>query len=262
MAPSSDWVVDYAEHSCALRRAFRAGEDQVILEFRLYGPGDWMEVVVVSDTVPRTRRAPRVRFEPDHAWHEPTSPLFVDAAPRHGVIYSDSLRPSALKPSDGAWPPWPDQDRDAREQAVVALTVADSFERDLTLETGRMHRPMQALRTCVQDLVSQWGLASVAPGTLARGPVPKELADWVRRAMANYPSDMVRAGKSGRVNVRLIVGRNGKPTACHPNGYAEPAFFEAACSSLMRYARFEPALDGSGEPAVGSWVTTIVYQLH
>jgi hypothetical protein len=260
LASSSDWVLDYAEDSCALRRAFAAGDHQAILELRQYGPGDQLEVLIVSDTLSRTRRAPRARFEPDEAWLEPFAANFVDAGTTRGLIYTDSLRPAALKPKTEAWPAWPDADRNAREQAVTGLTIADSFERDVTLLTGMMHQPMEAMRTCLAELVTHWGLDPVAQGPLARGATPVGIDNWSRRTLQNYPSDMLRAGKSGRVPVRLIVGKDGRPKSCHPAGFAERSFLEAACSSLMRYARFQPALDGNGEPVTGTYVSTIVYQ--
>ena len=60
LAPDTDWVLDYAEHSCALRRAFRAGEEKAILEIRRYTPGDSIEILLVSDTLERTGRLPVV----------------------------------------------------------------------------------------------------------------------------------------------------------------------------------------------------------
>ena len=260
MAPISDWVVDYADKSCALRRAFANEDEKAVLELRQYGPGDRIEVAVLSDTVSRTRGSPRTRFEPASEWSEPPAANFIDAGSYHGVIYDDTLRLKETRPEEGPLPEWPDEDRKTREQAVTGITITNSFERDLTLQTGKLHAPMEAMRTCLQDLVSQWGIDQGVPGPLARGPTPLGIASWSRRTLEAYPTDMLRAGKSARVPVRLVVGKDGRVKSCHPNGFAEPSFLEAACDSMMRYARFNPAVDGNGEPADGTYVTTIVYQ--
>ena len=260
MAPASQWVVDYADASCAVRRAFSAGDDQAILEFRQYGPGDDLEMLVVSRTLARKRGIPRVRFGPDDEWFEPVAPQVVNTGTGQGVLYRHSLRPGEREPKGEARPAWSEQDREAREQSVWELTVSRSFERDLTLETGRLHQPMEAMRACVEELVTHWGLGPVAQGPLMRSAKPIDLEDWTRRTLENYPADMVSAGKSGRVEARLIVGKDGKPTSCYPRAFAEPSFLQAACNSLIQHARFEPALDGNGEPVAGTYFTTVVYE--
>lgn len=78
MAPSSEWIVDYADDSCALRRAFKVGDEQAILQLRQFAPGENFEVVLLSSTLTRTDKAPRVRFEPDGDFRQPLAPFFID----------------------------------------------------------------------------------------------------------------------------------------------------------------------------------------
>jgi hypothetical protein len=263
LAPTSEWVVDYAEDNCALQRSFAAGGDTATLTLRAFSPGDSYEATIVSDTFPRTRRAPRIRYRSDESWYEPWAPPnFVKADARPGVIFSDSLRPAALKPRDSVWPTWADADRDARERAVTEFAIANDSGRELALQTGAMHRPMEALRACLRELVTHWGLDSAVQETLSRKVTPVRQADWARRVLNAYPVAMLRAGKSGRVPIRVIVGTDGKTVSCIAyEGFADPAFGQAACSSMMRHSRFEPALDAAGQPVVSYWVTTIVYQV-
>jgi TonB family protein len=263
LPPSSSWVVDYAEDSCALRRTFGDGRINAILEMRQIGPGNGYEITIGSDSLPRTRQAPRIRYKSDEAGTEPTLPSFVDGGGWHGVRFSDSLRPALPIPSGEAWPVWPNAERDARETAVTELTVADSFERELTLQVGRMHAPLDAMRACMRELVTHWGLDGEIQGALSRTVQPVRQIDWSRRTMDDYPLDMLRQGKSARVPIRLIIGTDGKPTSCTAaEGSAESSFEKAACASAMRYARFEPALDADGHPVASYFLTTIVYQVR
>ncbi len=108
MVPSSNWVADYAEDSCALLRDFQAGDHKVTLQLRQFGPGEDFEISVLSRTLSRSSRAPRVRFEPDEGFFEPLSSFVLDAGDLHGVQYVDSLRPSTLKAPRELRPDWPE----------------------------------------------------------------------------------------------------------------------------------------------------------
>lgn len=67
-------------------------------------------------------------------------------------------------------------------------------------------------------------------------------------------------GQQGRVNVRLLVAATGRPTDCKVvRSYNEPAFDKLACEKLLRYGRFEPALDASGTAVPSYYATTVVW---
>lgn len=262
MTPTSNWTVDYAEDSCALRRTFEGGADKMGLELRQFAPGDHLEIVLMSPTLPRTRSAPQARFEPDSGWSEPPYQRFLDGEGKQGVSYPDSLRSSALKSNEEEPSAWAPAERDAREQAVAALTVRRAFKREFTLQTGSMHAPMVALRKCMDELVTHWGLDPKVLSALSRVAEPIDPMAWARRAMMNYPTDMLRANKGARVPIRVIVGADGKPLSCAANkGYAEPRFEQAACGVTMQYARFKPALDADGTPVPSLFATTIAYAI-
>lgn len=262
LAPASPWTIDYTEDSCALRRVFGAGDTTATLQLRMFAPGDQYELMIVSDAVGRARGVPRVRYGSDEDWFEPIAPFVANGRDQNAVVFSDSLRPDARKPKGEAQAPWTDAERDARETAVTAITLAGGFERELTLQTGAMHRPMEAMRTCLDELVTHWGLDSAVQNTLTRKVQPIRQIDWQGKILGEYPTAMIREGKSGRVPVRVIVDTDGEPTSCVAReGFADPAFEQAACAGIMRHAHFEPALDAQGQPVVSYWGTTVVYTL-
>jgi hypothetical protein len=58
----------------------------------------------------------------------------------------------------------------------------------------------------------------------------------------------------------MTVGPDGMPVSCAVRtGEADLAFERAACSTMMDYSRFQPALDASGAPVASYFTTTIVY---
>ena len=113
---------------------------------------------------------------------------------------------------------------------------------------------MEAMRACLRELVAHWGLDPDAQAALSRAVTPVGQADWQRRILEAYPRDMLRQGKSASVPTRLIVGPDGRPTAC--KAVAEPSFEQATCANMIRYARFEPALDAAGLPVASYFITT------
>jgi hypothetical protein len=262
MAPSSHWEADYADDNCALRREFGAGDNQVVLQLRQFAPGDGFEVTIVSRTLQRSREAPRVRFEPDEGFFEPSDLFGLDRGELRGIQYGHSLRPIAAAPLTAPLPDWPEVERDARERAVTGLMVKGGFEQDVLLQTGRMAQPMNAMRACMDNLLTQWGIDPAQLRSLSRAPKPIDLPSWSRKVQEGYPTDMVRAGRSSRVYIRLIVGADGKPSSCIPDkSSSETSFGEHACDTSMRHARFEPALDINGTPVASFYATSIIYQL-
>jgi hypothetical protein len=254
MEPASHWVADYSEDNCALRRVFQAGEDNAVLQLRQYSPGDQFEISVASETLERLGEDPQVRFEPDDHWYVVRSPLSVPGDGLEGFQYTDSLKRNA----DKAELHWSEAGREARERAITGFAVAGAFERDLVLRTGTMRQPIQALRTCMDAMLERWGLDPAVQRTLSRGTVPIDLVGWSRKIQQYYPATAL--GRDGRVHVRMIVGADGMPVSCSIRaGEAEPIFQRAACSTMMEYSRFQPALDAAGSPVDSYYVTTIVY---
>ena len=49
LQPSSDWVLDYAENSCALRRAFGDGPQKVFLELDNFALWDNFRVTIMAE---------------------------------------------------------------------------------------------------------------------------------------------------------------------------------------------------------------------
>jgi TonB family protein len=120
---------------------------------------------------------------------------------------------------------------------------------------------MAAMRTCLDELLEHWGLDAAIQRTLSRSAHPVDQMGWARRVQASYPPELLRAGRSGVVNIRLIIGADGKPVSCMSNKDSpDRAFEEHACETTMRAARFEPALDASGAPVASYFTTVIAYQ--
>jgi TonB family protein len=115
----------------------------------------------------------------------------------------------------------------------------------------------------MDELLTHWGIDARAQKTLSRPVKALEQAEWVRKVQAVYPVGKLLALENGLVRVRLIVDPEGKPSSCHIQMKAKDDDFEqAACGTMMRHARFEPALDASGKPIASYFVTSVIYRVN
>ena len=273
LQPASKWVLEYAEENCRLARKFGHGDQQVTLILDQFEPDDYFRILLVGSPVgSRHQISPvsgRLRFGPGEAESEfeaergtlgPEPALIMlgshriapltkaeeqaqDAARRHGVRFD----PTPIGP--------------AREAAATWFEVRKGLSRPLVLNTGPMSEPLKALRTCSWDTIRHWGLNVEQQKTLSRKVKPRtKPRNWLRSR--DYPESMIRAGHQGLVTVRMIVDANGNPTTCRVQRSTHPKEFDdVVCASVMKNARFEPALDAQGKPVPSYYVVTVRFEL-
>jgi TonB family protein len=260
LEPTSPWNIDYAEDSCALKREFGPPASRALLELRQFEPGASFSVLVAMDGRDFHLRPPRVRFLPepkprtiDGAIH------FEDGRGVKAVKWYDSLAPDEPAPTaDDAKPK--DADPRVREGAVSAIEVGGIFGSTVVLATGEMHKPMEAMRACLDELLTHWGIDAAAHRTLSRRASPDGQASWALELQDSYPRAMLLQEKSAEVRVRMMVGPDGKPTECHIQIKSQdPSFETTACREMMKAARFKPALDAAGNPIASYYITRIIY---
>lgn len=72
-------------------------------------------------------------------------------------------------------------------------------------------------------------------------------AAWV--TTEDYPAAALRAGAEGITAITVMVGTDGRASACRVTASSgNAALDEAACRTYLRRARFRPALDEGGHP--------------
>jgi len=101
------------------------------------------------------------------------------------------------------------------------------------------------------------------PRFTPKGPTPKNQRSWAARIQDNYPARAQREERQGRVGVRVSIDSDGRVTSCSVTSSSGSSDLDsAACDGMQRYARYNPATDGDGQPTSGSVSTTIVYRLN
>ncbi|MEM7780824.1 MAG: energy transducer TonB [Pseudomonadota bacterium] len=94
------------------------------------------------------------------------------------------------------------------------------------------------------------------PPSLARPPVPRDPQNWVRENDLRNAEDY-----QGTVRYTLLVNARGRAEECVVNAISGPrALGELACRTLIRRARFVPALDANGAETAGQWSSSITFR--
>ncbi len=258
VSPSGPWVLDLGDEYCALRRDFGSEDAGMLMEFRQYLPSDDFDLLVGSDDLATLEKTPRVSFLP-YEVNELTDARFLRAPGGvEGFTARVSLRPVEEQDAE-EW-----SERNVREAGVEALKIEDAFERPVILRTGALSGPMDAMRTCMDDLMRTRGIdPDASRGPLARAAKPIDQVRWTRIIIRNYPRSALMAGAEATLRVFLQIDPEGTVSNCTvQTNLDEEVFEESTCRNMRRHARFEPALDGQGNPTIGFWSTNVIFRLN
>ena len=89
----------------------------------------------------------------------------------------------------------------------------------------------------------------------ARPATPIGQGRWI--GTADYPADKTI---EGRVRFRVSVDTIGRPAQCEvTQSSGNPWLDDHTCELVLRRARFDPALDGDGNPVDGSYSTMVIW---
>lgn len=275
--PSTPWVMDYAEDSCALRRRFSQDNEEIVLELRSYDPvSTSYQTIVASNSRKPEKAVPKYRYSPATDWVKWTSAMHADfGSGWRAVILTTSVFGEPEVFADGYEDQAPNAaeinaqvtvsgERRAKLRKIAAnvenFSIKGAFDQEVVLETGPLDQPLDGLHACMDELLTHWGVDLEAHKALTRKVAPLGMSRWVKKIWRDYPSRALREGRGGIVRVRLGVGSDGKPTSCNvQSDLAGRDFERVACERLERHARFKPALDADGDPIDSFWLTSVRY---
>lgn len=265
LAPSSNWVVDYGDDSCALFREFGGAENPVFFEIRQFEPGNTLQFTIATNSSRRRDGHATVTITPEDEAQRIERPLLLTTENYgDGFRFSRSLRPRrAQVDGDGTRGRWTAAERSAREAEITGIEVASIFYEDFRLRTGSLQQPMEVLRDCTRNLVEVWGYDSQQYAQLSRRARTVDFDSWRDQVTGSYPPGMARAGEQAQVRARLRIDASGRPTECRAlDSINDPVFDQTTCDRLMEDGRFAPALDADGEAVDSFLITTVMYRMN
>lgn len=228
---------------------------------RAFSPTERYRLVLYGPALPQ-RDSGLLRFEysfrPDPA-AIPTTGVLSKSGGETMVSFFTNLETSAVAALDPA-----ERARRgpleamARAASINEFVITFSRGRPLALPLGAMTEPLAQLDTCAHDLPRKWGLDPAVQQSLQRPAVPIAEESWL--GPGTYPWALLRNGQSLMVNLRMVIDERGMPTECVVQAPKTQSGAETlTCREIMKTARFEPALDRSGNAVPSYFATTIFY---
>lgn len=267
---SSPWNVDYADDRCRLMRVFGGGDEKVFAIYDRYGPGEHFRTTIAGMPIKSATEngEASIQFGPGEG--ELRLPFYKGSLGKlPALVFHSQARVAPPTPVEQSAidsrknneeielaPVGPE-----RESAIKYMTIGKPLRRPIVLETGSMHKPLEALGKCIYNLTASWGIDVEKHKSLMRKATPVgSSSSWV--VTGDYPTEMLRSAQAAIIEFRLSVGADGVPTACHIQSTTRPKKFDqAVCQSVMRRARFEPALDAAGSPITSYHQNTVHFQI-
>jgi periplasmic protein TonB len=101
------------------------------------------------------------------------------------------------------------------------------------------------------------------PPPVAKRPKPLPKGNPGNWANTNdYPSRALQQEREGTTGFTVTVGPNGRVTDCQiSSSSGHPDLDQATCTNVTRRARFDPALDGNGNPTTGTYSNRVRWQI-
>lgn len=263
LEPSSRWAINYAADSCRLARTFGQGDDKVVLYLERYDVDPTFQLVVAGTPLAPMRNSAVVwyQFGPEEARQksemtpgtlgEFDPSLLISQATLAGKKSADpDATTQAMDTFDIFGSP---ELTPAEERATTWFAIGKRKKNLVRLDLGPMDQPMNAMRKCTEELLTHWGIDIEKHRHLTRAARPIGNYNlWIKPS--DYPTEMLEHDKQGLVQFRIMVGPDGNPTSCHIQQSTRPKEFDdAVCASMMRKAKFRPALDANGKPLASFW---------
>lgn len=264
LEPSGQWSLDYAEDKCALIRMFGSGETEVELHIEKSGVGPFYNLALFGKPARKSGGdVMQIAFGPDEKPSERSylaGKIKADDLP-FVIMHGIHLAPVDRRADQGEFEVT--EIGSDRERAITSLTFTKGLARPLQLQIGSLGAPLNAMRTCVADLVQSLKLDRDGLSEIVVGPKPINVQELARFIQERYPQRELQNGQGGTVAVQLTVNDKGKATACQIAASDRPAVFDDyVCFGLMRMAEFEPAVGPDGKPRFGIWQTRVTYKIN
>ena len=281
LAPSSPWVVDYAENSCRLVRRFGEGEDMTILAMESEGPGA-LDMIITGKPLASdagevaamflpVQSKPRIaglvgrstdKFTPmllfSTVYLLPDNALLAQMQEYARRYSHPDVRPPTVSIAEKAA-------RQAQREAFATNTTALELDvrrdRTVVLDTGSIGGPIKAFDKCSRDSLRDWGVDPDVEDRIVR-PVwtPNPMA-WFKSS--DYPQDMLVFGRISDVKVRALVDSAGHVTKCTSlSHFKDEVFNKIVCDRFIARAHFEPAELADGTKVPSYYVSQVKFRIE
>lgn len=236
--PKAKWLVNYAEDRCLASHAYQVGDQQ------------W---IVAIEPRPTTTDTSVMIAVPEQAGDLRRARVFTAGAPISAAGMSlDGIDASGRRLYGAALSPA----EYARLLSTGSLRV-ETQGRSVAFALDQTSAVRRQLESCVQDLLSTWGLTPNQQANLRSFPVTEQGADfYLRGEEARLLT--VKFGTTGKATVLVQVGSDGRAKECTVIQSSGDANLDVkTCQIFVDQVRYEAARDRTGKAVEAPYVASI-----
>jgi hypothetical protein len=251
--PVGGWTADYGEDYCRLIRTFSDGTNEVSLALERTQPGSPIRLIIVGDGIKTFRSAEEIgySFTPEGT---SAKTRFVRSETGDGQQYLN-LDPVTLAPF--VFTPGAPYDRDAEQataRGINGLALSEGLSDPVRFELGSLRGVIAEMQKCADGLLTVWGLDAETHKTLTVSAILNPVSGGVL-PQGTVPFTEFAKLSGGANEVRVLVGADGKPTACtiYLPSLSE-TLNQRICNLVVEKATFQPAKDANGQAMASFWM--------
>jgi len=261
--PSGNWIADYGDDYCRLVRTFSDGTREMSLALERLQPGAQVRLIAVGEGMRPFRGAEQIAYQflPSGSSGKTR---YVRSETPDGKSFV-SFEPVTLAPPPAFTPPAPGtppapppvysrtQELETA-RGVTGFLLTEGLISPVKVETGSLRAPIAALQVCADDLLTVWGLDAEKHKTMTAAPFLNPRPDGVL-PQGTVPFTEFEKFGGGANQVRLLIGTDGKVTACSiytPS--LSQTLNQKICELAKERASFQPAKDASGAAMASVWM--------
>ncbi len=277
---SGSWSLDFGDDYCQLASVYSSGEEEIGLALERNRSDNLLRLILVGDSIRTFRAADQIGYSYLPSGEERSARYIKSETPDGRAYFNfgniiigpdpfagfDEGGPGGHGAATDAPPPvQPPYDRAAELEFAGGMTGIE-FEagllRAFRLETGSLRAPVQALQTCMDDLLVEWGLDHEKHQAMTRRAAPVgQPWEWIPRGTVGFQDFAAFGG--ARNPIRVMIDAQGSPTSCHIHWASLPERKNAAiCEGIMENGSFTPALDADGQPMASYWTVDYMFGLN
>lgn len=221
--------------------------DSVIYWPRRMGRGRWG--LIPEKLIARMRRA-----DPAAAEASPSAPSDLSAS---RVTWNDHRWNVE---QEGQWRA-EDADFGVRAGQVTAVVLNPGNSGSVSLHTGEMAKPLQALEQCASDSLKDWGIDPAVQSTVASRSHPV-IDPQTLFTSDDYPQAALQSLKEDNLSVWLNIDARGQIASCRViSDFASPDINGAICGMIQRKERFTPARTKAGTSVPDFYIQSFVFRI-
>ena len=267
LEPVSAWNATYDDGRCRLSRMFGAADGQHALVFEQSAPGASFNMSVAGPATSAINGGLTLELGFGPGGPATDQVIVKERNPEFGSVLflkDIDLKARAAPEGDAGANVGFSAASDAIDVEAAgplrSISLAQGRQ-TLVFKTGPLAAPFGVLNDCTAHILSTWGIDADAHRTAKRKVTLLEEMNVARAIQRQYPLRTLREGRGGVVGLAILVDPSGKPTECKiTDDSGDGDLNTVACDGLMQ-ARFDPALDASGQPIPSYWVTRVTYRI-